>query len=177
MNNIGNKIVKQAQQFLGVKEKKGNSGFDSEEVLELMVAAGWKKGEAWCMYAVEIVYRLVYARENSYIERDFDYLLSSSATQTLQNVKRSTKYRDLISDKPVVGAIAIWQNYVNGKPSWTGHGAIVESFTETEVSTIDGNTNAAGSREGDRWARKTRPLLFEGVNGLVLKGFIHPPQP
>ncbi|MDR1305279.1 MAG: hypothetical protein LBK76_08670 [Verrucomicrobiales bacterium] len=37
-----------------------------------------------------------------------------------------------------------------------GHVVACESVSRREVTTIEGNTNAAGSREGDRVARKVR---------------------
>ena len=42
----------------------------------------------------------------------------------------------------------------------TGHCGIVDSVDETHVKTVEGNTNAEGSREGDRVAFKSRPRIY-----------------
>jgi hypothetical protein len=43
------------------------------------------------------------------------------------------------------------------------HIGIVTGTDGNDVLTIEGNTNSAGSREGDRVARKRRPLGFCGT--------------
>ena len=40
--------------------------------------------------------------------------------------------------------------------------------------TIEGNTNAAGSREGDQVAKKMRRYDFNNKHGLCLEGFVYP---
>ena len=75
---------------------------------------------------------------------------------------------------PEEGDIAVWLTYKNGKPTGTGHIAVVDAIGErmTMFQTIDGNTNAEGSREGDCVARKWRKFKWAEMNGLRLMGFI-----
>jgi hypothetical protein len=42
----------------------------------------------------------------------------------------------------------------------TGHCGIVDSVTDTHIQCIEGNTNAEGSREGDRVAYKSRLRIY-----------------
>ena len=42
------------------------------------------------------------------------------------------------------------------------------------METVEGNTNAGGSREGDVVAKKTRKYKFAVQNGLALEGFVYP---
>lgn len=63
--------------------------------------------------------------------------------------------QDLAVFEPQPGDIAIHLN-----DDETGHCGIVDSATETDIMSVEGNTNAAGSREGDRVAFKTRPRIY-----------------
>jgi hypothetical protein len=48
-----------------------------------------------------------------------------------------------------------------------GHAGIVVAVGDSIVGTVEGNTNAAGSREGDCVARKTRPAGYVNIGYLV----------
>jgi hypothetical protein len=96
---------------------------------------------------------------------------------TAGTVRTFRHFKDLgwTSKEPVLGAIAIWQKWKDGKATSSGHAAIVERWTDTHVITIDGNTNDKGGREGYIVADgKKRSLNFDARKGLVLLGFIHP---
>jgi hypothetical protein len=77
---------------------------------------------------------------------------------------------DLRVDTPAPGDIA-----VHLRPDGLGHvGFFMRAFVrgpDLWYETVDGNTNAAGSREGDRVAIKERP------NGYWNMGFLRPRRP
>lgn len=161
-----------AQGFLGKKEIPGNQGWEDKEFEEVMITVGWKNGQAWCAFAAEYVWRLAYSRYNALIHNEVAELFSAGAVQTWNNFNKAGWQ---CNNKPATGALAVWQNYKNGKPHWTGHMGIVSLVDEDKFYSIDGNTNGAGSRNGGEVATNLWPLDFKPKqNGLVLKGFIHP---
>jgi hypothetical protein len=60
-----------------------------------------------------------------------------------------------------------------GKAQTTGHVAVVVGFNDLEFTTIEGNTNASGGREGVEVALKKRSYKFYNPDGLQLMGFIN----
>jgi hypothetical protein len=61
----------------------------------------------------------------------------------------------------------------NGKPQTTGHVAVVVDVDKIGFTTVEGNTNASGGREGIEVALKKRSYKFYEPNGLQLMGFIN----
>lgn len=174
MKTIQKEIVDSAYKYLGEEEIRGNLGFKSEEFQTLLSACGWKKGQAWCSYFVELVWRMAYAKQNSLIENEITPVFSGGAVNTFSNFK---KYDGkLIDTHPSVGSIVIWQYYKNGKPHWSGHAGIVVKLNENSFTTIEGNTNDDGVREGYEVAERIRILDYGRKAGLVVKGFIKPIQ-
>lgn len=54
-------------------------------------------------------------------------------------------------------------------PESSGHCGFVTGVTGTGIDTIEGNTNAEGSREGDRVARQTRPFAYVNLGYVDLE--------
>ena len=52
--------------------------------------------------------------------------------------------------------------------------ATVVRISKKDFTTIDGNSNSSGGREGIEVAEKTRKYNFNSNNGLRLIGFIKP---
>jgi len=169
--DIGLKIAEVAAKYIGKTEKPGNSGFNDAEFEKKMITVGWLKGQAWCAYFCELVWKEVYSAIKPGFIADLNKLFAAGALQTLNNFK-AAGYP--VSKEPVPGALAIYQH---GK-GWQGHACIVEkvSANKKDFGTIEGNTNDAGGREGYIVARKTRYALFDTnyASGLNLIGFIHP---
>ena len=57
---IGDKIVEIAMNYLGQEEVSGNMGFEDDEFEKKMKAVGWEKGQAWCAYFAELVWKEAY---------------------------------------------------------------------------------------------------------------------
>ena len=61
---------------------------------------------------------------------------------------------------------------VAGHNNWNGHAAlVVRQLSPNKWQTIEGNTNAAGSREGDGVYLKTRKVV---QGSMALEGFVQP---
>jgi len=173
--SINAEIIETAKKYLGQEEITGNMGFKEAEFDVKMKAVGHKEKEAWCAYFTELVWKEAFHQWDATLFTRLDKLFSGGAVETFRNFQKTKDF--IVTTKPIEGALAVWQKYKDGKASWTGHIAIVESFNigRKQLNTIDGNTNDKGGREGYIVARISRPLdLTIHQNGLVLLGFIHP---
>lgn len=168
--SITDKIIATAKKFVGQTEIKGNQGFHDKEFEEKMRKIGFKTGDAWCSYLAELVWTEAYADDSKALEiirKNF----SGSSFRTL------TKFADSgykAEREAVPGSVVIWRRKKNGEYTPQGHVGIVIEVHGDYFKSIEGNTNAAGSREGDVVALKTRSYSFDKDNGLELAGFIHP---
>lgn len=151
-------VVEVAKNYLGHKEMPGNI-FDVKSPLgKIIIEAGQRDGEAWCAYFTEAIFVETLRK-----------LFSASAVQTFKNFK-DAGYE--VSDVPFVGALVIWQRYKDGKPTWQGHAGIVSKVnSDGSFVAVEGNTNSAGSREGDSVQEKTRRNV-RVENGLNILGFV-----
>jgi hypothetical protein len=152
------KQIEIAKKFIGQKENTGNVFDENTPLGKILKEAGQKDGEAWCCYFTEAVF-----------VETFRALFSASTIQTFQNFK-DAGYE--ITDVPKVGSLVIWQRYKDGKATWQGHAGIVSKVNQDgSFSSIEGNTNSAGSREGDSVQEKNRSLI-KTDNGLNVLGFV-----
>jgi len=156
-------IVKIANSYLGQTEISGNRGFINKDFEKKMREVGFYTGAPWCMFFCRWVWKEAGIK--------FDRI-SPSSVSTMRN---ATKDKTWFAE-PKIGSIAIFRTFVNGKPQATGHGAIVVSVGEGIYSTVDGNTNDKGGREGIMVAVRNRHLNADSWtknNGLRLMGFVH----
>ena len=173
--DIAGEIILTAIQYLGMKEIDGNSGFVDAEFEKRMKKIGWQKGQAWCAYFTELVWREAYAKFTDR-SNELDKLFNGGAVNTYTRFSNDKRFT--CNQTPVPGAIVIWQQYKGGKPSWQGHAGIVNTaIDDVKFPSIEGNTNSQGGREGIEVSAKTRRLLFSVNDGLRIKGFIHPIKP
>lgn len=171
MESIGGAALSYAFEFVGQEEIKGNQGFKDKSFDALIrEKTTFKNGHAWCVYLCWLCWDLAYADFNIDFQ-DQRAEFSGGAVRTYRHFKGIGQ----VSREPVVGSIAIWQKYKDGKATSSGHAAIVERWNTTHIWTIDGNTNDKGGREGYIVANdKKRLINFSSKSGLVLLGFIHP---
>lgn len=164
-------IVAAARYYTGRLEKANNSGFYDAAFEKELVSVGWYKGAPWCMFFAKLIWRKAY-RNDSRLFDVVNRMLNGSVLMSLNNMKNNGTFT--ITANPIPGSIAIWQ-MGNGT---SGHAGIViplEADLKNTFRTIEGNTNASGSREGDRVAIKLRTLERPfTLSGLNLKGFINP---
>lgn len=165
------KAIEHAREFIGEKEKPGNAGFLNPKLQELMTDAGHKKGEAWCCYFAEAMF-VKAAGDDEEKVKELRGLFSANCVQTWKNFAKSKKYTT--SQKPVPGSLVIFQRRKGNLPTTQGHAAIVTDVNPVNpgmFTTIEGNTNSDGSREGDSVQVKRRSLAIS-PNGLNVLGFV-----
>lgn len=169
--SLADRVVKIAKSLIGQKEISGNAGFKDPGFQKRMAEVGWRKGEAWCAYTGELIWKEAFTIQHP-LYAAIDKLFSASAVKTWENFKASKLFKT--GQVPKKGALAIWR-HGNG---WTGHlGVVVNDLDGPDFGTVEGNTNAAGGREGievDDKGRKTG--LPVSSNGLNLLGFVYLPE-
>lgn len=162
-----NKVVETALKYVGQKEMAGNVFSNGSDFGKKLHAVGQKDGDPWCALFCELVFKEAYPERFT----ELDKLFSASAVQTYKNFTRGGGYME--NNLPKEGNLVIWQMYKDGKPQWQGHAGIVYQLKSTwEFTSIEGNTNEAGSREGVTVAIKDRKVLKDVWNGLKVLGFI-----
>lgn len=171
------KIKRIAKSFQGVEEIGNNQSFSNEVLQNMLKEAGWKSGEAWCMYYAKAIYQRALPRLADQIQKD----LSGSTQGTWNKIKNgdSEIFETITSGKPRVGDIVIWRRL---NDSSKGHAAIVikpnSSKYPNGYTTVEGNTNYDPSfqGEGDLVDVLQHELKYgepnETYKGLKLLGFI-----
>jgi hypothetical protein len=164
------RIIAIAQGYIGQLEKKGNHGFVSPDFEKKLREVGFYDGAPWCAFFVKLVYGEAYY-DVKILHQAITANNTGGALDTLKRHEHAGVFS--IGETPKPGAIVIWRM---GKGT-SGHAGIVKSVDEANntMTTIEGNTNAHGSREGDRVAEKprtiTRPFQDAGLN---VEGYIYP---
>jgi len=156
-----------AKALVGQKETEGNSGFSSALLEKQMKEVGWQEGDQWCVYFAKLVW---YQKAPDWLKPKIKKDISGSSQYTWDAVSKDPTYK--VSKTPKVGDMVIWQSYNNGSPLWSGHAGIVTKVGINSFQTVEGNTNAGGSREGYTVAEKVRTYNYDANNGLRLKGFV-----
>jgi len=154
-----------ASQYIGKKEKPGNSGFEDSKFEEDMVKYGaWQKGYAWCCCFARMIFIKSYPETIALYKK-----LLNPSTRTTYNNLIAAGYKS--NQKPIAGSLALWAQYRSGIQQQTGHAAIVtEVLEDGKFKTIEGNGSANGSRNGDRVVEHVRGLEIK-PNGLNILGF------
>jgi len=164
------RIIAIASKYIGKLEKKGNKGFYDPEFEKLLKAVGFYVGAPWCAFFGKAVWKQVYA-DHKGMSAVINSCFTGGCLDTLRRVEANGTL--LTGEEPRPGAVVIWRH---GRGT-SGHFGIVESVDakNNTMTTIEGNTNASGSREGDRVARKLRTINRQfREDGLNIEGFIYP---
>lgn len=160
-------LITIANKYIGQSEdgtKGNNNDFRDEHFEQLLRNVGWSEGLSWCAFFVRMVVHEAYPnRWNVY-----NKLLSGSVLKTLNNLTKQHGL-ELVKKVPSAGYLAFWQNgnTAFGHIAFVRGGATIRNFT-----TIEGNTDSAGSRDGGIVAEKVRNYRYEKQSGLWLRGFI-----
>jgi hypothetical protein len=159
-------IVEIAKQYIGKKEKPGNTGFVDPVMEKDMKAVGWEAGWAWCAGFIEMICWKAYPIRIAELKGHF----VPSAVNTYRNLLKAGYKTSMV---PEVGAFVFWQRVKDGMGQWQGHCGIVSEVTDSKTfKSIEGNTNGAGSREGDGVYEKQRTVKADVQDGLKVIGFI-----
>lgn len=162
-------VIETALKYVGQKELPNNV-FDSKTDFGKKIhAVGQKDSDPWCALFCEMVFKEAYPARFA----EFDKLFSASAVQTYKNFTSEKGGGYMINALPKEGNLVIWQKQVEGKPQWQGHAGIVYELKSTwEFTSIEGNTNESGGREGTSVQIKERKVIKDVWNGLKVLGFI-----
>lgn len=165
---------KKAQSYEGIRERKSNS---SPQIDKFIKRGGGRVGWAWCMY---FVYYCVDETCKSYqIDNPLKRTGSVAAQYNHCNQAFDSRieviypFQSFAKFKIHNGDILIFK--YNGKyiPNslkglWRGHtGFGLSEYANNLINTIEGNTNKAGSREGDGVYRKVRKIKSNNKLRLV----------
>lgn len=164
------RIIGIAQGYIGQKEIAGNKGFQDESFEKKMRQVGFYTGAPWCAFFVKLVYGEAYY-DVKFLHQAVAKYNSGSALGTLKAHEEAGVFP--IGEEPKPGAIVIWRE---GKGT-NGHAGIVVSVDadNNTMTTIEGNTNDDGSREGYEVAEKHRVIKHDfQANGLNVEGYIYP---
>ena len=171
------KIKRIAKSFKGVSEIGDNQAFSNETLQKMLKEAGWKTGEAWCMYYAKSIYQRALPKLADQIQKDLSG--STQGTWNKINSGGSEIFETITSGKPRVGDIVIWRRT---NDSSKGHAGIVTKPRSAKYpngfTTVEGNTNYDPSfqGEGDLVDILQHQLNYGQTNetykGLKLLGFI-----
>jgi hypothetical protein len=165
-------MVAEARSYLGVRESIANDG---EFVRLFQSAVGKAEREPWCISFIQHNVKKVDALVEALLDGGWHVPLlpfdAPSKTGLFETEHALTLWNTSVERRyaPEPGLIALWRH----GDSQRGHGGIVEAVNDDGTfTTIEGNTNEAGSREGDGVYRKTRAL--GGTGEMKLLGFVDP---
>lgn len=128
---------------VGEREARHNSG---PWIDRFLAAVGLNPGYAWC--ASFVYWSLIVSGWPA------DRLPQRRKAAAVVNWRSWALQADLLTKTPRRGDLMLWVN----ADGMTGHIGFVTSVNGRQVQTIEGNTNEAGSREGDGVYRKTRHM-------------------
>ena len=163
-----------AKRFDGIQEIPENQGFKDRFLSYVMDVVGFEKGYAWCMLFANVCSVLYFTQFNSLLINKYKNCFTPGAVSSFNNFKKC--FPEMVSDRPSRNSIAIWQKYANGKATWRGHAGVVVWLNGSILLSVEGNTNEAGSREGDGVYIKERNIYAKPNNGLRFRGFINLPD-
>jgi hypothetical protein len=165
------RVIAAARSIIGKKELSGNAGFQDPGFQKRMAEVGWKKGEAWCAYTGEEIWKEAFRKDHP-LYADIDKLFSASAVTTYENFSKSQKFKT--GSEPKRGALVVWRH----GSSWQGHlGVVVEVMYGNQFKSVEGNSNTGGSREGIEVVEKLRQVgQPHSLKGLNIEGFVYLPE-
>lgn len=159
------KVVDMANSLIGQREETGNVFKIGTPLGDLLHEAGQRDGEAWCCYLAEALFCKAYVEHSRALRK----LFSANCVKTLENFRKAGYS---ISANPIVGSLMIMQTYRSGIALTTGHAGIVTVVETPKIWTsVEGNTNEEGAREGTTVLPKKRTLNYP-LTGKRVAGFV-----
>ncbi len=142
------KLIATAKKYVGVREGRNNDN-------RFAAKAGFPNHQAWCASFVVAVFK----------EAGLGSLIttpSPGVDQLAAGFKRAKRW----SEYPAIGAVVCF-----GKPSDLNHTGIVVAYDADTITTVEGNTNDDGSREGNGVYLKKRQRRAANVVGYGYPAF------
>jgi len=183
---INDEIVKVAQKYLNEREIPDNRGWYNKALEKAFKAVGWRYGQHWCAYTMELVWKEAYIKyfsakikENppayigmgiTIINGSYDAkmvkifelltkLCSGNSQKTFRNFEKSKDFQT--GKEPKIGAAVVWRHN-----SIAGHTAacVTQIMPNGNFYSIEGN---AGNKVSKKFHN------FKETNRL---GFIYPTE-
>lgn len=155
-------------------EKVGNNkGFVNASFEAMIKSVGWQGGQAWCAYYVKLVFMQMYSFDRVWLSKNISGLAMGNLV-TIENLNKQGDRRYVASRS---NDVQIGDVFCMQYPSGGGHTGIVTEILSAsgngfKVKTIEGNTGASGTREGDKTMPLTRTLTIgQNTMGGILKGY------
>lgn len=147
-----------AESCVGIKEKGHNKGVIVEAIQRTI---GKAEGEPYCLGFVQAC--LAYAELKTGARSPI------AATEHCRTCWAETPKEQRVKISPLKYAIVLWGH----EGTSSGHaGIVIEVQRNSAISTVEANTNASGSREGDGIFYKKRDWIRNG--DLIKLGFLRP---
>lgn len=186
MNKIQTELINVALKYLGEKEIPENKGWVNKTLQKAMELVGWRRGQHWCAYFMEMVWKEAYgmylmhkpennkgtidgihytimSTENlgkeSKIHKLLSKLCSGNSQKTFRNFEKSGIFET--GSTPALGAAVIWK--YSGSAGHTA-AVVTEVFADGTFKSVEGN---AGNKVSLRFHKADEP------NRL---GFIYPKE-
>lgn len=135
-------LVNRAESYIGVRETTGNN--DGEKVGYFLSTTGLGEGYAWCVAFLNAIH------EECNLPTPNKGAWSPAWFPPERTIYITRKSEGITPQPGDVGGI-----YFKSKGR-IAHGFLIQEWGDKIVTTIEGNTNKAGSREGDGVYRKRR---------------------
>jgi len=150
VSDFAKEMVRIAQTQVGVVEKPTNSN-SGPEVEGVYQRSTWLNGTGWAWCAAFICYLFKTAASKNGIQYSFKLPKTAGAFDFKNWAQANSKYVEIINppfDKILPGDIIIF--------NFSHIGISISTSSGGSIDTIEGNTDAAGSREGGGVFKKTR---------------------
>ena len=136
-------VIRVAAAEIGYREGGGKSNNNDQKFSDEVPGLEWSDRQPWCQTFV------TWCAMKAGVQHLYGDPAKPTASCDIAGAwfKRQGRW----SEYPAIGAQVFY-----GTPSDLNHTGIVESYDADYITTIEGNTNASGSREGDGVYRKRR---------------------
>lgn len=166
---VGEAVIKVAQSLLYIRERTGQN--DHPMIDKMLGYLGLPHGLSWCLaFCLWCFHTAVNPMPYPKTARCSTFWAQTSSDEWRYKTFDAEDVAWQI-EKVQTGDIMIFSSSkVAGKKNWNGHAALVERPDTLRIwRTIEGNTNGAGSREGNGVYRKVRAAK---QGSLSLEGFV-----
>ncbi|MGW2364981.1 peptidoglycan-binding protein [Streptomyces sp. NPDC001667] len=151
---VAHDVIATARDEVGYQEGRSGGHWDNVQKYAVGVPGlEWAQGEAWCHSFVSWVFQEAGAADLAPV--------TASCPEGVEWFQDRGRY----TDYPVIGGVVYYG------PGGGSHTGIVIAYTDDEITTVEGNTNANGSAEGDGVYLKTRPRHSSYIHGYGIPDY------
>lgn len=149
------RVIRIAKAEIGYREGRSNGGWNNHtKYAPAVPSLEWAQNQAWCATFV------------SWVALKADVSTLYPRTASCDVAREWFRGRGRYSEYPAIGAQVFY-----GTPADANHTGIVVAYDRDTITTVEGNTNDSGSREGDGVYLKVRPRRAANVLGYGYPAF------